>query len=90
MRLERKEGKILFGGGIFFGFILYPLVPSLETLSCAMFLSAPVLWCPRARTDKIYEVLHRALLALMPLSAGEVPAALRPQMLVDSVWQDSF
>lgn len=90
MHLERKEGKILFWGGIFFGFNLYPLVPSPETLSYATFLPAPVLWCPMTRIDKIYEILHKALLALMPLSAGEIPAALIPQMLVDSVWQDSF
>lgn len=71
-------------------FNLYPLVLSPETLSCATFLSAPVLWGPMTRTDKIHEVLHKALVALMPLSAGEVPAVLRPQMLLDSVWQDSF
>lgn len=38
MHLEKKEGKILFWGGIFFGFNLYPLVPSPETLSCVTFL----------------------------------------------------
>lgn len=69
MHLEKEEGRILFGGGIFFGFNLYPQVPSAVTLSCATFLSAPVLWCPVTRTDKTCEVLHKALLALMPLSA---------------------
>lgn len=53
-------------------------------------LHSSVLSCPMTRTDKASEVLHKVLLALIQLCTGEIPTALSPQMLVDSVWQSSF
>jgi len=72
-------------------FNLYPQFLSSEDVRwLCLTLSAPVLWCPGMRTGKVCEALHKVLLALILLCAGEIPTALSPQMFVDSVWQSSL
>lgn len=72
-------------------FNLYPQALSSEAVCCLCWtLSAPVLRCPGMETGKVCEALHKVLLALILLCAGEILTALSPQMFVDSIWQSSF